>query len=51
MRETPHGSLCYMITLRYPNHYPSRQSLLFNKQFNLTQAEVPLYNMFADGLV
>jgi hypothetical protein len=32
----------YMITLRDPNHYPSRQWLLFTQQFNLTPAEARL---------
>jgi DNA-binding CsgD family transcriptional regulator len=40
----------YMITLRDPNHYPSRQWLLFTKQFNLTPAEARLCRTFADGL-
>jgi DNA-binding CsgD family transcriptional regulator len=40
----------YMITLRYPGHYPSRQWLLFTKQFNLTSAEARLCRTLADGL-
>jgi DNA-binding CsgD family transcriptional regulator len=40
----------YMITLRDPNYYPSRQWLLFNKQFNLTPTEARLCRSFADGL-
>ena len=40
----------YMITLRDPNHYPSRQWLLFTQQFNLTPAEARLCRAFADGL-
>lgn len=40
----------YMITLWYPNHFPSQQWLLFKKQFNLTPAEARLCRAFADGL-
>jgi len=40
----------YMITLRDPNHYPSRQWQFFTKQFNLTPAEARLCRTFADGL-
>jgi DNA-binding CsgD family transcriptional regulator len=40
----------YMITLRDPSHYSSRQWLLFTKQFNLTPAEARLCRTFADGL-
>lgn len=40
----------YMITLHDPNHYPSRQWLLFNKHFNLTPAEARLCRTLADGL-
>jgi DNA-binding CsgD family transcriptional regulator len=40
----------YMITLRDPNYYPSRQWLLFTQQFNLTPAEARLCCTFADGL-
>jgi hypothetical protein len=40
----------YMITLRDPNHYPSQQWQLFNKQFNLTSTEARLCRAFADGL-
>ena len=40
----------YMINMRDPNHYPSRQWLLFTKQFNLTPAEARLCRSFADGL-
>jgi DNA-binding CsgD family transcriptional regulator len=40
----------YMVTLRDPSHYPSRQWLLFTKQFNLTPAEARLCRTFADGL-
>ncbi len=40
----------YMITLRDPNHYPSRNWQLFIKQFNLTPAEARLCHMLADGL-
>ena len=40
----------YMITLRDPNHYPSRQWQLFTKQFNLTPAEARLCRAFADCL-
>ena len=40
----------YMITLRDPNHQPSQQWLLFNKQFNLTVTEARLCRAFADGL-
>ena len=40
----------YMITLRDPNHYPSRNWLLFIKQFNLTPAEARLCHTLADGL-
>lgn len=39
----------YMITLRDPNHYPSRQWQLFTQQFNLTPAEARLCRAFADG--
>jgi DNA-binding CsgD family transcriptional regulator len=40
----------YMITLRDPNHQPSQQWLLFNKQYNLTPTEARLCRAFADGL-
>ncbi|MFA5922883.1 MAG: hypothetical protein WC856_16615 [Methylococcaceae bacterium] len=40
----------YMITLWYPNHFPSQQWLLFKNQFNLTSVEVRLCRAFADGL-
>ncbi len=40
----------YMITLRDPNHHPSQQWLLFNKQYNLTPTEARLCQAFADGL-
>ncbi len=40
----------YMITLRDPNHHPSQQWLLFNKQYNLTPTEARLCRAFADGL-
>jgi DNA-binding CsgD family transcriptional regulator len=40
----------YMITLYDPNHYPSRNWLLFIKQFNLTPTEARLCRAFADGL-
>jgi DNA-binding CsgD family transcriptional regulator len=40
----------YMITLRDPNHHPTQQWLLFNKQYNLTPTEARLCQAFADGL-
>jgi DNA-binding CsgD family transcriptional regulator len=40
----------YMLTLRDPNHYPSRQWQLFTQQFNLSTAEARLCRIFADGL-
>ncbi len=40
----------YMITLRDPNHQPSQQWLLFNKQYNLTPTEERLCRAFSDGL-
>lgn len=40
----------YMVTLRDIGHFPSQQRLLFNKQFNLTQAESRLCYAFSDGL-
>jgi len=40
----------WMITLRDPNFYPSRQWLFFIQQFNLTPTEERLCRAFADGL-
>jgi DNA-binding CsgD family transcriptional regulator len=40
----------YMITLRDPSLYPSRQWLFFTKQFNLTPTEARLCRTLADGL-
>jgi DNA-binding CsgD family transcriptional regulator len=40
----------YLITLRDPKHYASRQWLLFTEQFNLTPAESRLCRTLADGL-
>jgi DNA-binding CsgD family transcriptional regulator len=40
----------YLITLFDPNHYPTRNWLLFIKQFNLTSAEERLCRTLADGL-
>ena len=40
----------YMITLRDSNYCPSREWLLFIKQFTLTPAEARLCLSFADGL-
>jgi DNA-binding CsgD family transcriptional regulator len=40
----------YMITLNDPSNYPSRNWLLFIKQFHLTPAEARLCRMLADGL-
>lgn len=40
----------YMIIFHDPSHYPIQQWQLFNKQFNLTPAELRLCHMFADGL-
>ncbi len=41
----------YMITLNDPSNYPSRNWLLFIKQFHLTPSEGRLCRMLADGLI
>jgi DNA-binding CsgD family transcriptional regulator len=48
--EPNNQAACYMINLRDPNHQPSQQWLLFNKQYNLTPTEARLCLAFADGL-